>query len=452
MFPWLAHGHLMPFLGVSKFLAQKGHRVSFISTPKNIHRIQKLTPISASSSSPLINLVEIPLPHVDGLPESAESTAEIPIHKVPYLKRAYDKLQFPLAQLLKDSDINCIILDFASNWLPRLAAQFGINSIFFSIFNATTLAFLGPPSELLHGHRQRPEDFTFVPDWIDFPTKVAYKLHEMVNHWVCMDSDVSDFQRVAEVIQGSRFVTTRTCPQFEANSLSLLQKLYGKPVLPVGLLPPSMPEGDEGFETLKEWLGDKKSNSVVYIALGTELSLSQEMMHELAYGIEKSGLPFIWVVNNRPLVEGVVGPDIIPPGFETSVSDRGLIWKGFAPQLRILAHPSVGGFLTHCGWSSVVESLGLGRPLILFAGGSSDMGLISRLMQERGVGLEVPRDEKTGSFTSDTVAELIRRVLVDKEGQSVRANALAMRDIFGNVELSNTCLDEFTQCLQTLAA
>ncbi|BFG39683.1 hypothetical protein CerSpe_259570 [Prunus speciosa] len=75
MFPWLAYGHIMPFLEVSKFLAQKGHRVSFISTPKNIQRLLK------SSLSPLITFVELPLPAIEGLPQSTESTSELPIHK-----------------------------------------------------------------------------------------------------------------------------------------------------------------------------------------------------------------------------------------------------------------------------------------------------------------------------------------------------------------------------------
>ncbi|KAF3439633.1 hypothetical protein FNV43_RR17911 [Rhamnella rubrinervis] len=456
MFPWLAYGHLMPFLEVSKFLARKGHRVTFISTPKNIQRLRsKLIPPNLSS---LINFVELPLPHVDGLPKAAESTADLSIQNVPYLKKAYDLLAIPLTQFLRDSDFNWIIHDFISHWLPKIASQLGINSVYFTITNATSMAFFGPPSELTGSQRQRPEDFTVVPKWIDFPCTVAFKLHEMLTHWECMDSDVSDFQRLAEVVEGSRFVTMRTSPQFETNSVNLLQKLYGKPVVPLGFLPPSMEDincdvqRDEKWEPLKEWLDNKNANSVFYVALGTEVSLSPAFMHELAYGIEKSRLPFIWVINNRPLVEGVVGPDIIPPGFEIRVSGRGLIWRGFAPQLRILAHPSVGGFLTHCGWSSVVEALGLGRPLILFSGASADMGLIARLMQERGLGFEIPRDDKTGSFTSDSVAELIRRVMVDEEGESVRANALAMREIFGSVELNNTCLGEFTRCLETFAA
>ncbi|KAI6681996.1 hypothetical protein NL676_035877 [Syzygium grande] len=102
MFPWLAYGHLMPFLEVATFLAQKGHRVSFISTPKNLQKLPTNLP-------PSITLVELPLPRVPGLPDSAESTAELPHNKVPYLKRAYDMLEPALDELLQHSGVDWII-------------------------------------------------------------------------------------------------------------------------------------------------------------------------------------------------------------------------------------------------------------------------------------------------------------------------------------------------------
>ncbi|XP_022756434.1 UDP-glycosyltransferase 91C1-like [Durio zibethinus] len=451
MFPWLAYGHIMPFLEVSKFLALKGHRISYISTPKNISRLPKL-PLHLSSN---ISFIEFPLPQIHGLPPGVESTAEIPIQKVPYLKKAYDKLEVPLTEFLKTSHVNWIIHDFTPHWLPGVATPLGINLAFFSIFNASFLAFLGPPSALLGDLRKRPEDFTVVPKWIDYPFNIAFKLYEMLNHQECME-DVSDFQRGGLVIQGCQFVTIRSCSQFEPDQIQLLSKLYQKPVVPLGLLPPSLPskedKRDEKWEAIKKWLDSKGVKSVFYVALGSEVILSQEFMHQLAFGIEKSNLPFIWVVRSSALVEGQVGhQDIIPPGFEERVSDRGLVLRDWAPQLRILAHSSVGGFLTHCGWSSIIEALKLGRPLILFSGASSDQGLNARLLHGKKVGLEIERNEQDGSFTSDLVAQKIRQVMVEPEGEPIRANAWAMREIFGNEQLSNKYLDEFTRFIEEFA-
>ncbi|KAH7572107.1 hypothetical protein JRO89_XS04G0202100 [Xanthoceras sorbifolium] len=449
MFPWLAYGHIMPFFEVAKFIAQKGHHISYISTPKNISRLPQLP----TSLSPNFSFVELALPHVEGLPLEVESTAELPIPKIPYLKKAYDLLQLPLTHFLRNSDVNWVIVDFAAHWLPSAASQLGVNSVFFSIFNATSISFVGPPSELLNGRRQKPEDFTVVPDWIDFPSNVAFKLHEVVSHQECMES-TSDYQRFGVVIRDCRVVTVRSCPDFEPEAFSLLSRLLQKPVLPVGLLPPtvqdtaSSSDDDEKWQLFKNWLDDKKEKSVVYVALGTEATLSQELMHELAYGLEKSGLSFIWVVKDRPLVEREMGPCLIPTGFQDRVSDRGLVWQSWAPQQRILAHPSVGGFLTHSGWSSVIEALGLGRVLILFSGANSDTGLVARLMHSKRVGVEIERNEQDGSFTSESVAESIRRVMVDPEGETLRANAWAMRDIFSNRDLHNKYLNEFTRFIE----
>lgn len=450
VFPWLAYGHIIPFFEIAKFLAEKGHRISYISTPKNIRLLPQL-PTNLSSN---FSFVELALPYVEGLPLEAESTADLPIQKVPYLKQAHDLLQLPLTHFLQNSKVNWIILDFVSYWLPGVASQLGINSVYFSIFCANSMCFFCPPSEILNDGRQKPEDFTVVPDWIDFPSNVAFKLYEVIGHRKCMDS-ISDYDRVGMVFRDCQVVAVRSCPEFESEALSLLGRLLKKPVLPVGLLPPKpqdVASDDEKWQVLKNWLDNKKEKSVVYVALGTEVTLSLELMHELAYGLEKSGLPFIWVVKIRPHVEGERGRYLIPPGFEDRVSGRGLVWRDWAPQLRILAHPSVGGFLTHSGWSSVIEALGLGRVLMSLSGTNSDTGLVARLLHSKKVAVEIERNDEDGSFTRDSVAESIRQVMVDPEGETFRANARAMKEIFGNTDLHHKYLQEFALFIENNTA
>ncbi|KAL6330770.1 hypothetical protein AAG906_009198 [Vitis piasezkii] len=122
----------------------------------------------------------LPLPAVHGLPDSAESTSELPFHVFPNLKRAYDQLQLPLTEFLQNSDVNWLIYDFAPHWLPPIASRLGINSVFFSILGASSLAFMGPPEKLLRRDQQHMEDLTVVPEWIPFPSTVAYRLYEVI--------------------------------------------------------------------------------------------------------------------------------------------------------------------------------------------------------------------------------------------------------------------------------
>ncbi|KAL8248892.1 hypothetical protein R6Q59_005760 [Mikania micrantha] len=86
MFPWLAFGHLLPFLQLAKLMASKGHKISFISTPRNIDRLPKIP----QPLTHLITFIQINLPKVQNLPENAESTRDLPINKGRYLKIAYD--------------------------------------------------------------------------------------------------------------------------------------------------------------------------------------------------------------------------------------------------------------------------------------------------------------------------------------------------------------------------
>ncbi|KAE8720422.1 UDP-Glycosyltransferase superfamily protein [Hibiscus syriacus] len=326
VFPWLAYGHIAPFLHVSQFLAQKGHRIYYLSTPKNISRLPVLPPNLRSN----ISFIPLSLPHVDGLPPGVESTSELPIQKVPFLKKAHDKLETQLAEFLRRSpQVKLIIHDFCPYWLVHVATQLGISLVFFSILSASTNAFFRSPSDMLGKTRRSAEDFTVVPVWMDYPNNIAFKLHEWASHQECEDT-ISDLERVETILLNCKILAVRSCYELEPEALSVLSKIHQIPVVPLGLLPPSLSgiedEGDENWEALKKWLDSKQDKSVFYVALGSEVCLSRELMHELAYGIEKSELPFIWVVRKPPFVEAEQSvEDMIPPGFEERVSDRGLI-------------------------------------------------------------------------------------------------------------------------------
>ena len=98
VFPWLAFGHMIPYLELSKLIAQKGHKISFISTPRNIDRLPKLSP----NLTPFLNFVKLPMPYVENLPENAEATTDVTYEQVKYLKLAQDGLEESMAKFLED--------------------------------------------------------------------------------------------------------------------------------------------------------------------------------------------------------------------------------------------------------------------------------------------------------------------------------------------------------------
>ncbi|KAI3844413.1 hypothetical protein MKW92_022746 [Papaver armeniacum] len=448
MFPWLAIGHLTPFFHLSKSLAKEGIHISFVSTPKNHQRIPKI-PQELTS---LINLVSLPLNHDQNLPEHAESSTDIPIEKTQFLKKAFDGLELSLTKFLENSKPDFIIHDFASYWLPKASEKLGIPCVYFAVFTASSMAFVGPPEVLLDEKRNRilsPEDLCTTPEWIPFPSDIKYRHHEVVQYFKGAppqepdhngDDDkyeaFPDTRRFGIVIRDSKSVAVRSSGEFESEWLTLLNQFYKKPVIPVGFLLATKPgiyenEDDKNWVETKNWLDKQRENSVIYVALGTEAALSQEQVSELAIGLESSGLPFLWVLR-KPPTGSASCCDMLPSGFEDRTRERGVVYMTWVPQVKILQHPSVGGFLTHS----------FGRVLILLLM-LNDQGLNARLLGGKQVGLEIPRNELDGPFSSKSVAESVRIAMVEKEGEVFRNKAKEMTETLGNEELN----DAYSNCL-----
>ncbi|KAI3794442.1 hypothetical protein L1987_37074 [Smallanthus sonchifolius] len=448
MFPWLAFGHIIPFLELSKFIAQKGHKVSFLSTTRNIQRL----PTLPSHLSPLINLVKLTLPRVQELPQNAEATMDVNTDDIHYLKKAFDGLQPDVTRFLEEESPDWIIYDFAPYWLPSVAAALGISRAFFLMVNAWFVAFMGSsPEDLINSsdYRTTVEDFMTPPKWVPFPTKICYRKHEascILGNISVNASGVSDAYRSGMVLKGSDCIFIRHCYEFEPQWLTLLEKLHHLPVVPVGLMPPETPtnvgdEKDDAWMTVKKWLDGQQKGRVMCVALGSEIMVSKTELAELALGLEFSGLPFFWAFR-KPVGSLVELPD----GFLERTGDRGVVWTSWVPQLQILSHESVGSFLTHCGWSSIVEGLMFGHPLIMLPF-LVDQGLNARALVEKQVGIEVPRNEEDGSFTRESIARSVRSVVVDDEGKIYKANAMELSHIFGNRKLLDKYIADFVEYL-----
>ncbi|XP_058739729.1 putative UDP-rhamnose:rhamnosyltransferase 1 [Vicia villosa] len=413
VFPWLAFGHISPFFEFSKLIAQKGHKVSFISTTRNIKRLPQLPP----TLQPLIKYVELPLPHIDQLPENAEATMDIPTHIVPYLKKAFDGLQHPLTLFLETSTPDCVIYDFVPYWLPPITSKLGILSIYFSIFIASFL-------EELLVHKSNDEEDNVIS----------------TVHFEPNESGASDMFRMKETFFGANFIAVRSCMKIEGKAVESVENYCKKKVIPVGVLAPSLEfsedKKDENWDTIRKWLDKQEKKSVVYVAFGSEVILSDEEFTEIAKGLELSSFPFLWIVKKQDKHDWFV---------ENDSNKNGLIWSNWAPQLRILSHESIGGFLTHCGWSSVIESLQVGCPLIVLPF-QNDQGLNARVMEEKMVVVKVERND--GKFNRDSVAKALRLVMVEEEGKRYRRKAEEMGKIVGDMELQQKYIDEFVDYVE----
>lgn len=105
-----------------------------------------------------------------------------------------------------------------------------------------------------------------------------------------------------------------------------------------------------------KWLHLQKTNSVIYVCLGSICNLIPLQLIELGLALEASEKPFIWVIRERNQTEEL-NKWINESGFEERTKGVGLLIRGWAPQVLILSHPAIGGFLTHCGWNSTLEAI-----------------------------------------------------------------------------------------------
>ncbi|CAN6213717.1 unnamed protein product [Urochloa humidicola] len=462
VFPWLAFGHLIPFLQLSKRLAARGHSVTFISTPRNIAR---LPPVPAAGLSGHVRTVALPLPAVEGLPEGAESTADLPPEKVELLKVAFDGLAAPFAEFLAGACAgggevgagpfarrpDWIVLDFAHYWLGPIADQHKVPCAMFVIYTATWIAYCGTLQENINHPRITVEDLMPMPRWFPAaPPSLAFRHHEAA--WLAAAfapnaSSVSDFERYGRAEERCRLFTVRSCPEAEPGMFPLLADLFRKPVLPAGLLLPATPpdgrrneDGGDDHGALR-WLDAQPPRSVLYVALGSEAPITAEGVIELAAGLELSGVRFLWALR-RPA--GHSG-ELLPDGFEQRVAGRGVVITGWVPQVRVLAHGGVGAFLTHCGWGSTVEGLfGFGHPLVMLPF-ITDQGLIAR-----GAGVEVARREEDGWFSRDDVAAAVTRVMVGEERKAIALSARRPREevVGDDGRRQEQYVDELVDCLR----
>jgi len=171
-----------------------------------------------------------------------------------------------------------------------------------------------------------------------------------------------------------------------------------------------------------EWLNNKEPNTVVYVNFGSITVMTKEQMIEFAWGLSNSKKPFLWVI--RPdLVAGENA--VLPPEFLEETKDRGLL-SSWCPQEEVLAHSAIGGFLTHSGWNSTLESVCAGVPMICWPFFAEQQTNCRFCCNEWGIGLEI-EDAKR-----DKIESLVKELLDGEKGKEMKEKALQWKTLAHN--------------------
>ncbi|KAM7484470.1 hypothetical protein LguiA_000479 [Lonicera macranthoides] len=448
VFPYPAQGHMLPILDLTHQLALRGLTITILITPKNL---PILTPLLSTHPSTIHTLI-FPFPHHPSLPSTVENVKDIGNSANVLIINALGKLHLHIIQWFMSHPKPPVALlsDFFLGWTQHLAHQLSIPRICFyssGPFLSSVLGFLwdhinGLPSDTCLIH------FTDLPRSPSFPTDHLPSVFRRYNE---SDPDwefVKDSFIANNSSWGSLF---NTFYALEGEFLDYSTKTTGNSrvfgVGPLSLLGGSdnMGRGKTDSDSrdlgVLTWLDQFPHGSVVYVCFGSQKMLKTAQIEALAHGLERSGTPFVWVIKPATSEQVRDGYGSVPDGFEERVLGRGLVIKGWAPQVSILAHGAVGGFLSHCGWNSVLEGI-VGGVMILGWPMEADQFVNAKLLVEyMGAAIQVcegadtvPDPDELGrvigeSMNGEVVEKVRAKELRDRALEAVKEGGSSSRDL-----------------------
>ncbi|XVE81090.1 hypothetical protein DITRI_Ditri15bG0035400 [Diplodiscus trichospermus] len=443
MLPFMAHGHLIPFLALAGQIHHRtGFNITIANTPLNIQYLRSTLHQHPTSE---IRLAELQFNSADhGLPLNTENTENLPLDLIGKFITSSVSLKTPFQNLLLDiiekqgKPPLCIISDVFFGWTVDVAKSTGTVDISFTTGGAYgTLAYVSMWLNL--PHRQTDSEEFSLPG---FPERCRFhvsQLHRFIRNADGTDLWSSFFQpQISGSLQSFGWLCN-TVEEIEPRGSELLSKYIKLPVWTIGPLLPKAwlkessslsnnnslyrqhagKEPGISAEKCFQWLDLHGPDSVLYISFGSQNTISPSQMMELAIGLEESGNSFIWVI--RPPIgfdlKSEFKAEWLPEGFEDRISKskQGLLVKNWAPQLEILSHKSTGAFLSHCGWNSTLESLSQGVKMIGWPMAAEQAYNSKMLVEEMGVAVELTRGVQS-TISVEHVKEVIEMVM-DMEGK-----------------------------------
>ncbi|KAG1335169.1 UDP-glycosyltransferase 72B1-like [Cocos nucifera] len=417
-------GHIIPFAELARHLVRR-HRiaVTLITHPADP---------SATVDRTLFNNLPDEVDTVclpEFLPEAlSNGTTKLETRVSLTINANFPHLRSLLSSISSSAPLAALVIDIFCIDALDVASELGIPAYLFVASSCLALNFSFHLLTLDASFQGEYRDLTepvrmpgCVPvHWTDFIETVQDRRSEAYN-W---------FLRVTKRFYEAKGILVNSFEDLEPGAAKGLKEVDGvPPVYPVGPLVRTAP--DEENECLR-WLDRQPRRSVVYVCFGSGGTLTRAQTMELALGLEMSGQIFLWVVkcpHERDVAGTYFGDksgknplDFLPEGFQERTKGVGFLVPSWVPQVAVLGHASIGGFISHCGWNSTLESIVKGVPLIawpLFA----EQRLNALLLNED---VEVALRSKVGESVlvqRDEIASVVKRLMEGEEGKRLRKRA-----------------------------
>ncbi|KAL1205482.1 UDP-glycosyltransferase 76D1 [Cardamine amara subsp. amara] len=411
MVPAPFEGHLPGMMNLASYLSSQGFLITIIRTQFNFKDI--------SAHFPHLNFVTID----DGL-----SKADV---KSLGLLEFVLKLNSVCESLLKEfltihDDVDFIIHDEFVYFPRHVAEEFNIPKMVYSPASAATsisryVLMENQSSGLVPPQEARSQLEEMVPEFSPFRFKdLPFTAYGSIKRLMVLYENISNRYTSSGIIHNSS-----NC--LEDSFILTAQDKWGVPVYPVGPLhmtnsTASCPSSFEEERSCLDWLDTQKTNSVIYISIGS-LAMTKEIEAvEMAMGFVQSNQPFLWVLRPGSII-GQESFAFLPEQFRQTVTDgRGFV-VNWAPQKEVLNHRAVGGFWNHCGWNSSLESISSGVPMICRPY-SGDQRVNARLMSH----VWQTAFEIEGELKRENVEIAVMRLIVEHEGEEMRMRAIRLKE------------------------
>ncbi|XP_010028419.2 scopoletin glucosyltransferase [Eucalyptus grandis] len=376
------------------------------------------------------------------MPEGWENTDAVGYSQnLPKFSEALSLLREPVLHILEKHKPDCLVTDFLFSWAADVAARLKIPRL---AFGGTSIIAVCA-GEVIARHRPHKgvscDSETFLLPHL--PGDIKLTRNQLPPHSRQeVQTDFSKLAREAFASEAKSFGSIfNSFYELEKDYADFYRNVLGRKAWHIG--PVSLCNSDTADKVQRgkeasvsrheclRWLDSKKPNSIVYVCFGSIVRFSSQQLVEIAKGLEASQQDFLWIVKGDKSQE----QDWLPEGFEERMHGKGLIVRGWAPQLLILDHESIGGFVTHCGWNSTLESISAGVPMVTWPMFSDQFYNEKLVVQVLGIGASVGSTlyamfgEGADLVSRDDIDKAVRRVMASEEAEVMRRRAKLIREM-----------------------
>ncbi|KAE8773051.1 Anthocyanidin 5,3-O-glucosyltransferase [Hordeum vulgare] len=421
-------GHLFPAVELGKLLVAQGLKVTLVLGGEDNHGAGGLLLAGIEAVIPSLSFHCLPRAT---LPSDVPTAAGGSEARLFGLARASN---LDLRDFLRSASpaADALVIDFFCGSALDVGAELGIPTYFFLttciscvafclyqqvIHEQTTLSFRDLGGELLEVPGLPPIPADHLPAFILDRDSLSTKF----------------FLDVSERLCNSHGLIVNTCRSLEPRAtdaiVSGLCALPGRRTPPLYCIGPLIKPDEVGTESHEclAWLDGQPKASVVFLSFGSLGRFSAEQIRQMAAGLETSGQRFLWVVRRPPGDEHQPADDLdslFPKGFLRRTKERGLVVMSWAPQREVLAHGAVGGFVTHCGWNSVLEAVMAGVPMLAWPLYAEQRMNKVFLVEEMQLAVAIEGYDK-GMVEAREVAAKVRWLVESDGGKELRQRAHA---------------------------